>query len=1182
MKAKSVFAKNSNKLFLVFCGIAILAGAIPALVASILFGFSQNKTMPSYLNRHLGDALSIDTISKDLVKQNVKWAAKPSNYFVKTYAKINNEVVESDKLLSYDSSAKKFFINGIGDGSIVFTNSMDASLSATVKVSSIFHSDDIRAIFAKDFESIYSDGLVTKDEIRSIKSFSLSKDVDSYDFKDLLYMDQLEKLYVPTFESERLLNATNFDSVCAEAKIYLPEDDYEEYTGLSYLQEHKNHEKLFVNYSEESSNVFSVVLHLNGGFTETYDKSLFFTKTGDFLDVSTRYLMSNVVSKGRHLLYWYTLNNNAEEIFDVYQEIEHDTHVYAKWDGNKYYFRYHFNSVNPEEPDYIEQMYKYDVVGHYLPTSTLLNLAPNAQIKDEQNRNKYRFIGWGHTSNSHEVDPNINDDAEIYEYTETHDLVTDLYAIWVYENVDITYEFGPAHSTYETEVAYSESFLVGHGLGTHWEGYEFKGWGIDQDATAEYETDENATLTRYSDESNKVRVYAVYTTMLRFNLDYYNDNDSLILTDDNGGEGYWSEAPVYFEDVANYVDDSFVVTGKHFIGWKDEFSSVYIYRDYENMVGYYNLPSGYNIVYVDKVNDQYCLPNGITYKAADYKLTAQYVYNYFDVKFVGEGASVFENIPELRYNRVIALDDMAGTTSKVGYNNPNSTYKTTIQSEVTYDFDSVGFTAERSLELYNQLKSLRGCMSNDNKFNTGTSESDREVITFTPIFNPNSYTVTYHFPNHEYDDYSEDFVYDQGYALPTPTKVGYSFNGWYENETQIKQSGQWKFAEDKYLLAKWDLENYTITYNLAGGTGHVTSDTYNYEENKYFTSPTRTGYTFAGWYLTDSIKLESIESHTRTGDITLTAHWTANDCKVYFEKGYNSDTYSSLTKSVKYDSTFTLPGQPEDRSGYDFAGWMYNGSNYAAGTKITYRASSSSITFVAQWDDTCVTGDTLVRMADGTTKESRDVVLGDEILTWDFSSGTTATSTIIHSVKNEAIQRDVIKLSFSDETMVKVIGVHGFFDLDASLFVDITEENYQDFVGHRFAKINENGEVEVVTLFTAVKETEFVDSASFVTGPHLTYLCEDLLTYCGTLPTINILPYDSETMTYVSEDVLSALVEQYGLYPYETLEQYGLPKEIYDMFHLQYLSIMIGRGEITEERIIELLFVFLENFVNEH
>lgn len=100
-----------------------------------------------------------------------------------------------------------------------------------------------------------------------------------------------------------------------------------------------------------------------------------------------------------------------------------------------------------------------------------------------------------------------------------------------------------------------------------------------------------------------------------------------------------------------------------------------------------------------------------------------------------------------------------------------------------------------------------------------------------------------------------------------PTKEGYTFIGWYKGEEK------WNFAdavtEAMTLTAKWQLNQYTITFDTAGGS-EVPSITQDY--GTAITppaAPTRTGYTFAGWN-------REIPTAMPAGDMTITARWTEN------------------------------------------------------------------------------------------------------------------------------------------------------------------------------------------------------------------------------------------------------------------------------------------------------------------
>ena len=100
-----------------------------------------------------------------------------------------------------------------------------------------------------------------------------------------------------------------------------------------------------------------------------------------------------------------------------------------------------------------------------------------------------------------------------------------------------------------------------------------------------------------------------------------------------------------------------------------------------------------------------------------------------------------------------------------------------------------------------------------------------------------------------------------------PTKEGYTFIGWYNGESE------WDFetpvTADLTLTAKWQLNQYTITFKPKnGGQDIVIKQDYGTAITAP-ANPTKTGYTFAGWDKT-------IPTTMPAEDMTITARWTEN------------------------------------------------------------------------------------------------------------------------------------------------------------------------------------------------------------------------------------------------------------------------------------------------------------------
>ena len=119
-------------------------------------------------------------------------------------------------------------------------------------------------------------------------------------------------------------------------------------------------------------------------------------------------------------------------------------------------------------------------------------------------------------------------------------------------------------------------------------------------------------------------------------------------------------------------------------------------------------------------------------------------------------------------------------------------------------------------------------------------------------------------------------------SLPTPTREGYTFNGWY-----TKQTGGMKIMEDHVfegnatIYAQW-IENstentFTVTFDPSSGSVTPTTATTNTAGKlESFPTPTRDGFTFVGWYTaaTGGEKIEN--SYIFTDNATIYAQWTKN------------------------------------------------------------------------------------------------------------------------------------------------------------------------------------------------------------------------------------------------------------------------------------------------------------------
>jgi uncharacterized repeat protein (TIGR02543 family) len=229
------------------------------------------------------------------------------------------------------------------------------------------------------------------------------------------------------------------------------------------------------------------------------------------------------------------------------------------------------------------------------------------------------------------------------------------------------------------------------------------------------------------------------------------------------------------------------------------------------------------------------------------------------------------------------------------------------------------------------------------------------------------------------------------------TRAGYNFDGWDFNfNTPI--------TADRTINAKWKAIEYDITYHQNGGTG-VSNRKYTIETPTItLPAPTRTGYTFAGWYDNAGFAGNTITeiSTGSTGNKNFYAKWEIQTYNITYHQnggaGATDGTYTIETPTI----TLPIP----TRTGYDFKGWHDNAG--FTGNPITTipTGSTGDKTFHAKWDiktytvqfstggGSAVPNQTVNHESQATVPTPNPTRTGYDFKDWDFDFSTKITANI--------------------------------------------------------------------------------------------------------------------------------------------------------------------------------------------
>ena len=135
----------------------------------------------------------------------------------------------------------------------------------------------------------------------------------------------------------------------------------------------------------------------------------------------------------------------------------------------------------------------------------------------------------------------------------------------------------------------------------------------------------------------------------------------------------------------------------------------------------------------------------------------------------------------------------------------------------------------------------------------------------------------------------------------------------------------------------------TLTFDSQGGSA-VSPITKKFGQSITMpANPTKTGYTFAGWYTnaecTDDAKFTA--SAMPGENLTLYAKWTVNKYTVT----YVVDDQQT-TEQVEFGTEVTLPAPPAEKAGYTFNRWEVSG---AVMTDSKFTMPANNVTITAKW-----------------------------------------------------------------------------------------------------------------------------------------------------------------------------------------------------------------------------------------
>ena len=196
------------------------------------------------------------------------------------------------------------------------------------------------------------------------------------------------------------------------------------------------------------------------------------------------------------------------------------------------------------------------------------------------------------------------------------------------------------------------------------------------------------------------------------------------------------------------------------------------------------------------------------------------------------------------------------------------------------------------------------------------------------------------------------YTVEDSFTLPYLLRTGYEFVGWTLDGSGMIPAMPLIIYHgttgDLRYKAEWRLAEYTITMDLDGGSGQEKVVYTITDEEFELPTPTRNGYEFVGW---TGERITTPQTSVKipkgsTGNKAYTANW-----KVIRYTITLVTNGGAVIASIRYtvEDSVTLP-IPPDRPGYEFSGWVLDGSGQFPSTPmIIPKGSTGDLIYKAEW-----------------------------------------------------------------------------------------------------------------------------------------------------------------------------------------------------------------------------------------
>ncbi len=200
---------------------------------------------------------------------------------------------------------------------------------------------------------------------------------------------------------------------------------------------------------------------------------------------------------------------------------------------------------------------------------------------------------------------------------------------------------------------------------------------------------------------------------------------------------------------------------------------------------------------------------------------------------------------------------------------------------------------------------------------------------------------------------NEKYTVGQEVTVTATTNSGYTFIGWYNDDTELTKELSYTFAmpcENVTYTARWTY--YTLTTERNNVNAGTITSKYNTKttagESVTITATIYYGYTWVGWYNgeTELTKELSYTFAMPRENVIYTARWIKNPVTLE-QNNSGAGSIPSLTGAYKVGESVTITAVTS--SGYTWVGWYEGETELTKELSYTFFMPSENVTYTARW-----------------------------------------------------------------------------------------------------------------------------------------------------------------------------------------------------------------------------------------